>query len=154
MLHSRRLLVLLLVPILGLGAWFGVDRWADATRAANQAAGPLAADPSTTSPTAKPSTTRPSAKATHSSARPSSTAPTIQPRPTPQVVQGWIENVEPVQYYVDPDAPAPATSGPTGQPSATTSRPAPTSAATSGPDDDPALPTPAPLQRQSNPGEH
>lgn len=143
MLHSRRLLVLLLVPILGLGAWFGVDRWADATRAANQAAGPLAADPSTTSPTAKPSTTRPSAKATHSSARPSSTAPTIQPRPTPQVVQGWIENVEPVQYYVDPDAPAPATSGPTGQPSATTSRPAPTSAATSGPDDDPALPTPS-----------
>ena len=112
----RRLLVLLLVPLLGLGTWFGLTRLLESFFTVDRAAqAPAFVAPSIT----HPSTASPSATPASPSTTPSSTpaAPVAEvsfsPRPTPVTVPGWVEQVEPVNYYTDPDSPAPPVQTPT-----------------------------------------
>ena len=116
----RRLLVLLLVPLLGLGTWFGLTRLLESFFTVDRAAqAPAFVAPSITpASTASPSAT-PASPSTAPSTTPSSTpaAPVAEasfsPRPTPVTVPGWVEQVEPVNYYTDPDSPAPPVQTPT-----------------------------------------
>ena len=116
----RRLLVLLLVPLLGLGTWFGLTRLLESFFTVDQAAqAPAFVAPSITPPSAASPSATPASPSTTPSTTPSSTpaAPVAEvsfsPRPTPVTVPGWVEQVEPVNYYTDPDSPAPPVQTPT-----------------------------------------